>query len=764
MLLCVGITVLFLLLFFRPVLRDPDHTFFATGGDGLKAYFGALYHVQYDSLSMRSQAMNYPFGEVLPFTDSQPPVVNAIRMASNALPSLGSHTTGLLNLLMLLSLLLGALFLYLILTDHGIDWWYAGIVAAGIAFLSPQLGRMGGHFSLSWVFWIPLTSWLILRFDRTRWLIYSLLLGVTTFLAGFLHFYYIGFIGFLLLGYWLFRFLWYRKASTFWYRDLLHVFLQFILPVLLLQLLVQIHDDVTDRTTWPFGFDGSTAHPVGIFLPSGAPWAFVPRIFTVFRHISWESHAYIGTAALAGSLAGLFFIGRRIRRRQPFWKVSPVRSMNVLFWVSFGALLFSFGIPFIFGLEFLYDYLGPFRQLRVLARFSWLFFYFINLVVFASLFRKAFAAQSRWWWKLLAGAAVSMLLFEAVFNTRGIAVHLNNRIPLLEDTENLLPENQWVRSVSPSDFQAILPLPWFHVGSENIWIDGSEEGKETAMVASLKTGLPLAAAMLSRTSLSQTFMSHALLLEPLQRLELADYLPTEKPLLVLVMKDYAPAPSEQWLLRGTTPITETDKFALLSLPVGHIKSHHETWRRKIIDQFNTSRLYRREGFLLSDSAAFFRVHGFDDLGSAETLRGTGAFTFTGGEKLLLSADTLTGVPAGQTLTSGFWICHYQEDATLRTRLDIVQKEAATGEVVSENSFQLFRHLKAYQGDWALVEFDLITKTSGEILEMYLHHDVLRKGEFTADELLIRQQGVDVWLSTDRTLLYNGRTYIRRQAK
>lgn len=132
-----------------------------------------------------------------------------------------------------------------------------------------------------------------------------------------------------------------------------------------------------------------------------------------------------------------------------------------------------------------------------------------------------------------------MLLFEAVFNTRGIAVHLNNRIPLLEDTENLLPENQWVRSVSPSDFQAILPLPWFHVGSENIWIDGSEEGKETAMVASLKTGLPLAAAMLSRTSLSQTFMSHALLLEPLQRLELADYLPAEKPLLVLVMKDYA---------------------------------------------------------------------------------------------------------------------------------------------------------------------------------------------------------------------------------
>lgn len=762
--LCLGLSLLFLLLFFRPVLRDPDHTYFATGGDGLKAYFGAQYHVDYDSLALRSYGMNYPFGEVISFTDCQPPVVNTIRMVATAFPFIGDHTVGLINLLMLLSILLGVLFLYLILTDNGIAWWYAGVVAVGIAFLSPQLGRMGGHFSLSWVFWIPLTAWLILRFDRSRWLIYSLLLGITTFLAGYLHFYYVGFIGFLLLGYWLFRFIWYRRASTFWYRDLLHVFLQFLLPVLLLQFLVQISDDVTDRTSWPFGFDGSTAHPVAIFFPSGTPWAFVPRVLTVFNHIAWESWAYIGTAALAGSLAGLYLLGRRIRRKQPFWRVSPDRSMNVLFWVSFAALLFSFGIPFVFGLEFLYEYLGPFRQLRVLARFSWLFYYFLNLVVFASLFRKAFVAPAHRWWKVVAGVAVVLLLFEAVFNTRGIAVHLNNRIPELEDRENLTPANQWVKVIDREAYQAILPLPWFHVGSENIWIDGTEEGKEAAMVASLKTGLPLAATMLSRTSLSQTFMSYSLLLEPLQRLELADYLPTEKPFLVMVMKGYTPTPTEAWLLRGAVPVAGAENFDLLSLPVGQIKSQHETWRRQVIDQFTTSHLYLRDNFLVSDSTAFFRAHGFDDQGSAVTLRGTGAFTFPAGEKVVMIADTLAGVPAGTTLTLGFWVYHYQEDATLRTRLEIVQRDPAREEVTERVETQLFRHIKAFQGDWALVELDLQTASPGALLELHLYHDVLRHGEFIADELLIRQKGTDVWQSLGRTLQYNGRTFLLRTAK
>ncbi len=761
-LLTFGLAMAFLVIFFGNILRDPGDSWFARGGDGLKAYYTSVYHVQHDSLAFHSGAMNYPFGEVLPFTDSQPPVVNTIRLIAERFPGIKDHTVGIINLLMIFSILFGAVFLFLILAESGVSWWYAAIVATGIAFLSPQLNRMGGHFSLSWVFWIPLATWLIIRFDKARWLIYSFLLGVTTFTAGYLHFYYIGFIGFLLGGYWLFRFLYYKKASTFWYRDVLHIFLQFILPVLLLQLLVQLNDDVTDRTGYPFGYSGSTAHPVAIFLPSGAPWAFVSKTITVFRHISWESFAYIGTVALAGCFAGLFFMASRITRKETFHRVSPVKPLNVLFWVSFFALLFSFGIPFVFGLEWLYDHLGPFRQLRVLARFSWLFYYLVNVVVFASLYQKAFVTPARWWWKALAGVAVALLLFEAVFNTRGIAVHLNNRIAVVEDRDNQLPENQWVKKINPSDFQAIIPMPYFHVGSENVWIDNGPEIKEAVMLASLKTGLPTTGVELSRTSISQTYLNYSLYTEPLQRIEMVDYLPDDRPFLVLRMNGYEATQTERWLLREAIPLLSNDKFTLMSLSTGQIKSFHETWRRSIFQKYSTQRLASRDGFLVSDSSAFFRHIPFEEMVADVPFRGAGAFTFQARKQTILYAGKLDQVAKGVPVTIGFWIYRYQNDACLRTELKIIQKNSSTGETVQETETRFFDHLKTFQGEWALVELDFETVDVDETVEISVHHTVLPKASFVIDELLIREKGLDVWSSGEKFLIYNGRQFVRRE--
>ncbi|HOS00019.1 MAG TPA: hypothetical protein PLD74_05645 [Prolixibacteraceae bacterium] len=760
--LCLGFSLIFLLTFFGKVIRDPCNTWFSTGGDGMKAYYTALYHVKYDSLALRSNAMNYPFGEVLSFTDNQPLVVNTVRAIAESFPGVREHTTGILNLMMLLSILLGALFIFLILSESGVSWWYAAIAATGIAFLSPQLNRLGGHFSLSWVFWIPLVAWLIIRFDRSRWLIYSLLLGVTTFMAGFLHFYYVGFIGFLVGGYWLFRFVYYRRASTFWYRDVLHIFLQFILPLLLLQLLVLLNDDVIDRTGYPFGYQGSTAHPVAVFLPSGTPWAFVSRFLTVFKHINWESYAYIGTVALMGCLTGIFFLIRRIVRKETFHRVSEVKPVNVIFWISFFALLFSIGIPFILGMERLYEYLGPFRQLRVLARFSWIFYYMVNIVVFASLFHRAFTTPAKWWWKSLAFAALALLLFEAASNARGIAVHLNNRMVLLEDRDNDLPENQWVHRINPSGYQAIMPIPYFHVGSENIWVENGPEIKEAVMVASLKTGLPTTGVEMSRTSISQTYINYSLYTEPLQRAELTDYLPDERPFLVLWLNSYEPTPPERWLLRGATLLDSTGQFTLLSLPVGQIKSLHETWRRNVFQKFENQYHTPRNGVLVSDPHAFFTWLTYDEHPSRHPLRGSGALSFSSGKQVTLFSGALEEVPGKRSVTVGFWLYRYQDDGSLRTEMTLSQQDPETGRVLQSVTTPLFKHVKAFQGDWALVEAAFETISDNEIVEISLMHSVVPNAHFVVDELLIRESEIDVWQSGENFLIFNGRYFVRRE--
>ena len=755
------LSVFVVFLFFGNTILNLDKRYFSISGDGFKAYYCALYHVKYDSVNSLSEGMNYPFGELIAYTDSQPLISNMARFLNRLFPWQGEWVIGAINGAMLLAFCLGALFIFLILYDLGVAWWFGTLAAVGISMLSPQVARFGGHYSLSWLVWIPALLYWIIRFDKTRSWVFTLLIALTTFLAGKMHMYFLGFAGFMTGGYWFWRFLQYRKSGCLWYRDLLNFFLQFLLPVMILQAMILVQDEMVDRTAFPYGFEIYRAHPAGVFLPSGEPWSFVPKFITVFSRLSWESLAYIGIPALAGILLAIvFFIRHSVKKTLP----KPGKEfsvMSVMAVISVAALLFSFGVPFIFGLEALADHIGPLRQLRALGRFAWLFYYVVNILVFAALFRKAFLHPANLSWKIIAGLAFLLIFYEGYWNMEGNTREIDNRIVELEDHNNTSVVNSWVNKINPDDFSALIPIPYFHVGSESIWIDGGHQSKETAMLVSLKTGLPITGVELSRTSISQTFMNYSLFVEPLQRLEVVDFLYDEKPFLVLLMKDYQLSESEQWLLKGALPVLSTDHFSFLSLPVGSIRNLHETWRQEIFHQFDSTRLFQRENYLVSDSLSWFMVKSFDENLTDKSYQGMGAFTFPSRKWAVAWSDTLKNMPAGKNLTLGFWIRDYQKDACLRTNLELFQKNSVTGESTSYLFTDLFRHLKAFSGDWALVELDFVTKTENEVIQLSMRNKVLPSSEFVLDELLVREKETDIWIDEGEYLFKNGRKFSRR---
>ena len=757
-LLTAGLSGLFLVLSFGYILKDPNHTWLTTTGDGMKAYYSAVFHVRYDAENSHSGGMNYPFGELYTYTDAQFPVVSAIRFFSEHILDIRKYTVAVINLLVLLSILAGAVFIGLILSESGVSWWYSSLAAAGIAFLSPQIHRLGGHFSLAWLVWIPMMIWLIMQFDKKRTWWMTLIIGTITWLAGLMHFYYLGFFGFVTGGYWLYRFIRYKATSTYWYRDLLHFSIQYILPVLLLQLYVVVHDGVTDRPGYPFGFQSSFAHPVGIFLPSGTPWAFVPRFLTVFNHISWESFSYVGTVALLGMIAGIVFLMVRVFSRKPLILFSGNKILRVMFWISLAALLFSFGIPFVFGMKEYVEQMGIIRQIRVLARFSWLFYYVLNLVVFAALFRLYQAKDKPWWWKVPALLAIPLLLTEAFYHTRGIAPHLNNRISAESDSGLSGFKTSDFRA---ADFQAVIPLPWFHIGSENLWVDGTDDCKKETFFFSLQTGIPTTGAILSRTSLSQTFMLDAVLKEPLQRLEIVDYLTDERPFLIMKMHNYSPTEAENRLLKEASLVKEGKDAALFSLPVSILKSSHEIRRREVIQLFDTLGLFRRGKHHVSDSVKRFFEHSFDETFSRQTLRGQGSFLFRSRQWTKLSGDTLKAVLPGQILILNFWVYNYLKDGYVRSQLSIKHRSSSDPRQQQSETADFFRHIIAYQGDWALIEMETETRYPDEILELSVRNTILPEEVFVLDELLIREKGLDIWQSNQKFLLLNGKKYIRR---
>ena len=380
LLTCV-LSLFTIMFFFGEILKNPNHTYFAEGGDGFKSYYGAIYHLKYDSTYFQFEGMNYPYGESVFFTDNQPLLTNTVKWISHVV-DIREHIVGIINLAMVFSFLIAAVFLFLLFAELGVLWWFAALASIGICMLSPQIGRMAGHFSLSHLFWIPLMLYLIFRFSQKPGWKLSLLIALVGFLAASMHLYFVAFYGLLITFYWLFSKNWLKVNWKERRNAFFHWFVQVCVSFILLELIVGSTDHLMDRTSHPYGSLVYLSHPASIFLPGGAPYSFVSKYITVFTHLEWEGFAFIGVVALIGFLIGIYSLILKLVSGKAFWKISNVPVLTAFFWASFFALLLSFGLPFKLGVEWLLDYLGPFRQLRGLGRFSWLFYYVINILVF----------------------------------------------------------------------------------------------------------------------------------------------------------------------------------------------------------------------------------------------------------------------------------------------------------------------------------------------------------------------------------------------
>lgn len=118
--------------------------FFSNNSEDLiKDVYTTTYHVAYDDGMAICNAMNYPYGEYYTFTGLHPLVAAPLQW----LRDVGvQHTERavlpLMNLLSLLSIVLCALFLFLMLRELNLPTWYAIIVSLLITLMSPQLQRI----------------------------------------------------------------------------------------------------------------------------------------------------------------------------------------------------------------------------------------------------------------------------------------------------------------------------------------------------------------------------------------------------------------------------------------------------------------------------------------------------------------------------------------------------------------------------------------------------------------------------------------------
>ena len=738
---------------FPEYFKTPNSKVIEAWGDGYKTYMALIYHVKYDRNYSYLEAMNHPYGEHVVPGDAQPALSNTIRFISRNVVDISDYSIAILHFAMLGSLLLCGLFLYLIFRRLDVPAWYAMPVAIGLAFLSPQLERMLAHFGLAHPAMLPLTLYLLMRWEEDRRWQYSLLLSfVVLFYAG-LHFYFYAILAFTIGGY-LFFSLTQKRDWSNWWRYGLHFSLQLLLPLLFYIWWMDWNDPVTDRPGKPWGYLAHRAHWEGVFLSLKMPlYNWIDQHLLDIRKVNFESLAYVGTV---GFVASLIFLVRWLRQllQRPPWhfgaEVQPRVWLNATFYTAVCILLFSFGLPFtIKGLEPLLDYTGPLQQFRSIGRFAWVFFYVINIIAFAGLYHWAKRGTTRRW--LLPALALLMLGYETWHYNRGIDL-------ALDTIDELKPGRSFAEApgIDFNNYQATVPIPYYNIGSDNFWW-GQEGfiGQKVESIA-IQTGLPTTGAMLTRTSISQTINQLQLILEPYRHPRLLDDLPNDKPLLLAwdsIRVQNFPGRYEH-LLEEVTLAYQRNELQLYEMPLSTFETRIERRKQTIRQTLDTAQLYPVQVFLSTDSSANFVYQSWDTLSSDRQYFGNGSYQgFMNNENIVY--EGMLPAQTGDWYLFSIWM-FLNEDLYPRTRFEFIEYHP-DGSVLQHARIEVRDIVRTFDNNgWGLLELGLKLNQPDSRLRFRFFNTEIPNKPLWLDELLIRPVQTNLYRADETLLWWNNR--------
>ena len=492
--------ILFYSYFFGDALFSPNTYMHSAEHDGLKNYFTFSYHTANDGVATEFKGMNYPYGENIIYTDSQP----FIGFVVGWMPFLKGYEVGFLNLLMYFSVLLAGIVLWKIFKHLDVNTWIAAAGIFAIIILSPQFFRMKAHYALSYMWVIPSVILLLLRFiEGDRKMRYSIFLFVFLLIVFFIH-PYLGLMALIFTGISLGLFFLFRKLS---FKQAAIALGMVGGSAICFKLFLSLTDYHINRTIQPSGLFENYAFLETVFVPYISPFkGILSAIFPILHEQPYEGWGYIGFATIIGLFALFVFWLKNIlfnRKRASEIIHHPV---SIILLASIFVLLFSMLIPMKWFEEETIYQLGFLNQFRSLGRFSWVFYYTAGIVVVLGLnyLRRHLKAKSQ----ILAWALVIVFPIFNGIEAFGVFEFFSPQIAKEKNlfrSENLDAEFRHLISVvKAQDVDAIIPLPYYHVGSEHTFRVGSANSLYKSMVLSYHTGLPLMSSFLSRTSITET--------------------------------------------------------------------------------------------------------------------------------------------------------------------------------------------------------------------------------------------------------------------
>ena len=721
-----------------------------TGSDGVKNYMTTSWHVWHDKSAVHYDGMNYPFGEHVLFTDNQPVFSSLLQWWSRNVSPLEGRVTGLLNISLLFSIAFGSMVMFFLARKLHMPVWYAALISLGLAFLSPQFNRLDGHFGLSHIFVLPLLLYLLCVYEeRSSRRYQSLLIGMLVWFSAQLHFYFFGVAALFLSLYTVIQILSDFNKRTFW-RRISHWVIMVLLPFTLLNGWIHWSDYASDRPSVPYGFLVYIGQWEGVFLPykSWPLYQFIDQNLVSIRPVTGESEAYAGMVV---TLFTLWLIISRFKMFGKNWDEMAYhrvhkRYLRGIFLSALGLLLFACGFPFaIPGMEWMVNYMGPLRQFRGLGRFTWVYFYVVNLIAFYSVWNwsKRFEGikgnKMRWLKYAVPALALSILAVEAV------TLQVNRKIEVAPSLENkkilaAQPEH-WLNKFDFSSYQALLPLPYYHMGSENIWLEFELDHFKKVQSTALHTGIPDMGVNMSRTPAHQTVESIQFVLEPCELPTMLNELPDNRPVAALVEPKYREEVMKQYPhLISKAPLEyQDDQLLVYRVEPDSVRAYVREHRQNLISGMENTSLFKVGKWLSTREKEDFFYASFNEHKDASRIfQGGGAMSGNMRDTMVLMEQYL---PSGYHYVSG-WI-YADQDLGMNHMIKIQQEDPNTGEQRELKQESLSYFLRTIVNGWGLFDMPFYVPEGGSNVKIYLHRENTDQ-EFSVDEILVKPADITLY--------------------
>lgn len=751
------LSILVLVVFFSNLLFHANSVYFGTDGDGLQIYYTSLFHVFHDKSYLYQEAMNYPYKESVFFTGCQPVITDFIKFWG-----LHSYTIGILNLTMLLSLPISVWFLYFIFKEFNVHYLIAALASVAIGYFTPQVCRMAAHYTLAYSFAIPAIIYLMIRFYKNPSFKKSFAIAMLVFFMASTHMYFFLFYSLIITAVWGAYFFNhnFRKSFLLFVK---HFSIQLILPLLLLQFIIFILNDATDRTKHPWGFFEYMSNLSGVFYPFGRYYEYLFKNNNLeSTSVSGEGIAFVG---LCATLLTVILALKVLRSILNFdfknilnFTNSPI--LNSLIVCGVVSLLYSFGWPFIFGYEKIVYKLGFLQQMRALGRFAWIFFYVINIALIVIIYNLPDKINKFYFKWILMCFVLFVLSYDAYMNILNYNKILNNRITELNDPENTSPENQWLKGIDFSQFQAIIPFPYFHVGSENVGIEPKRNSSRYPFIVSLKTGLPIVAVLSSRISLSQTYKNIALVTEPNGRIpQVLNEFKNQKDLLIVVQNQMLESAIEKRIISLSEKMVETTNFSLYRLKYDNLKNYFQSYYSHKKTELLKQKMFPINDYFSSDSLGGFVVKDMAHENADPGFVTKGFIKGKASDYFTLFNDSVAWRSTDSVFVFSFWLNNFNSDMYPRGTVSIDEEaDGSTNTLVYTSLKDCFKQI---EGNWVLIECKFKRKNpKGKIKAVIWNNELINNEFYQVDDMLLKSSGVDVYCDFGDFMLINNYIYHR----